>query len=103
MIDKIKKYYWLILASLGFWIPTKKLMPLMKYGYDWVLISYVDAKGKGIRCIPEIAEYSERSKQWHFSTCDYDSPMTYYLNDDCMITHWRKIPTFRKTYYLQLL
>lgn len=82
--------FWVLLAKLGFWIPTSKCMPLRKYGFDWVLISYVDCEGHGVRCVPEVAEFGEKTQEWHLA-CD-EGVEEYFINNDCVVTHWRKIP-----------
>ena len=83
--------FWVLLAKLGFWIPTSKCMPLGKYGFDWVLISYVDCKGKGVRCLPAVAEFIDTNHGWHYDATDGEIEH-YHLNNDCVVTHWRKIP-----------
>ena len=83
----MKRLFWNLLALLGFWIPTKYYLPTSP-DWDWVLISFVDCKGKGIRAIPEVAELGLSG--WH--TCDDDKTHQYFLNNDCVVTHWRKIP-----------
>lgn len=84
----MKKLFWTLLAKLGFWIPAKYCMP-HELQCDWVLISFVDCKGKGVRGIPEVAEHGLSG--WHFGYGTENEH--YWLNNDCVVTHWRKIPT----------
>ena len=83
----MKKLFWNLLAKLGFWIPTKYCMPDGKH-FDWVLISFVDCKGKGVRGIPEVAEHGRDG--WYLCFCSKTEH--FWLNNDCVVTHWRKIP-----------
>jgi len=86
-MEKLCKIFWNTLAKLGFWIPTKYYLPDSPE-WDWVLISFVDCKGNGIRAIPEVAELG--SFGWH--TSNDDKIYQYFLNNDCVVTHWRRIP-----------
>lgn len=85
----MKRLFWLTLAHFGFWIPCKKFMP-PKGLYDWVLISWYE-NGLTYRYLPKIAEYSYTRHRWHTE----DEVDEDFLNS-CNITHWRRIPEFRK-------
>ena len=85
----MKRLFWLMLAYFGFWIPCKKLMP-PKGLYDWVLISWYE-NCLTYRYLPKIAEYSYKRHRWHTE----DEVDEDFLNS-CNITHWRRIPEFRK-------
>lgn len=86
----MRKYFWLLLAQFGFWIPCKKFMPPRGL-YDWVMISWYE-KGLNYRYIPKIAEYSYVTKKWHTE----DEVDEDFLNQRCNITHWRRIPNDRR-------
>lgn len=86
----MRKYFWLLLAQLGFWIPCKKFMP-PRGVYDWVMISLYE-KGLDYRYIPKIAECSPVTKKWHTQ----DEVDEDFLNQHCNITHWRRIPNDRR-------
>ena len=62
-------------------------MPNPKY-WDWVLISYYEPR-LTYRYIPSVAEYSHVKKTWHD---DSDNGLEFFLNENCKITHWHKIP-----------
>lgn len=88
----MKRFVFEILARLGFWIPCKKYLPKPPR-WDWVLISHVDHHGRGFRCIPSIAEYSPALDEWHSDNQAGDN----YLQTDCVVTHWHKLPGERFT------
>lgn len=94
----MKELFYSFLAMLGFWIPTRKCMPPKKY-FDWVMISYVDAEGEGIRCLPMVAEYSYTNEFWRIY--QDDDWTQYWINTDCVVDYWRRIPRmpfYNKTY-----
>lgn len=71
-------------------IPCDKALPKKDLkGFDWVMISFVDAHGKGIRCLPQIAEI-DRFGRWSTNTEDIITDD--FINNDCVVTHWRIIP-----------
>ena len=85
----MKRFFWLLLAHWGFWIPCKKYMP-PKGLYDWVMISWYE-KGLTYRYLPTIAQYSYRTNKWRTEVAVNEK----FLNQ-CMITHWRRIPNDRR-------
>ena len=88
----MKKIIFEILARIGFWIPCNRYMPPKEH-WDWVLISHVDCCGRGFRGLPSIGEYSYNTGKWH---TDNDSE-TFYIQNDCVVTHWHKLPGERLT------
>ena len=87
----IKTLFYEVLARLGFWIPCDKYMPNPKY-WDWVMISFYEP-GVVCRYIPDIAEYSHKTKQWHSNNDDVCHDEN--LNNRYRVTHWHKIPSDR--------
>lgn len=59
---KIRDIFWEVLSAIGFWVPADRHLPDPRFN-DWVIISYVDTNGDGIRCVPEAAEYSHSKAQ----------------------------------------
>ena len=88
----MKKIIFEIFARIGFWIPCNLYMPPKKH-WDWVLISFIDCNGNGIRCIPRIAEYSYLHKKWYLINYSDSS----YIHTSCVVTHWHILPGSRLT------
>lgn len=87
------KLFYKILAVLGFWVPCDKFMP--DNNFDWVMISAVDCKGCGIRLLPMVAEWNCAHLWWDLYT-EVTDDYHYFINNDCVVTHWRRIPNFKR-------
>lgn len=86
--NNMKTIFYEMLARIGFWIPCSRYMPNQRY-WDWVLISFYEP-GNVYRYVPEIAEYSHKTKEWH-GLLD-DKANEWNLNHTYKVTHWHKIP-----------
>lgn len=84
----MKRFVFEILARLGFWISCEKYLPESSH-WDWVLISFIDVCGAGIRGIPTIGFYDKYEQRWRFAE------RSEYLENDCVISHWHYLPEYR--------